>query len=88
MDAPRNAAAPMKTQATKLDPGQISDHTSPVSPPRAAPNAIPGFRVPPQAPTLTVISVVTALASSSTVISPRACGPTSATWFVTVCVTG
>ena len=88
MEAPRKAAAPMNTQATRLDPGQISDHTSPVIPPRAAPSAIPGLRVPPQAPALTVISVVTALATSSRTISPSACGPTSATWFVTVCVTG
>ena len=65
MDAPRNAAAPMKAKAATSEPGQAAAHGRPMTAPSPAPSATAGVRTPPQPPARIVRNVVRVFAAST-----------------------
>ena len=71
MDAPRNAAAPMKAKAATSEPGQAAAHGRPMTAPMPAPSATAGVRTPPQPPARIVRKVVSVLAASTSAATPR-----------------
>ena len=71
MDAPRNAAAPMKAKAATCEPGHAAAQGRPMTAPMPAPRATAGVRTPPQPPARIVRKVVTVLAASTSAAMPR-----------------